>query len=462
MHEGSSSFDKSDYLSFLFFQEIEETSYPQDGIVGYLKFSAFAYSLTNMTSLAIPFILKDTLLLSPSQLGLFSALCAVPSFVKPICALIVPPARRPAILVMCSSTQAAMFLMIGTAVANGSTSIPLVCGCMFVHSIASAVGMYIRDSMTVEATVSLKSESAAHALVSDLSMIARIGLLPASYLSGYLLSYVSPANLISSAAIFPTMVAFAAIALEQPLSTEPDSDVSSTEIISVAAKQVCNAESGLFSTVTGRGFFMSLVPSYTDAMFFYYTQELGFSAEFLGRFQFFGAIAGILGNAVSRSMWINPQILSNISQIFSIPIYGSLILITSHHFPSWISVGTFVLFRHALLDFCSALTNLPSAVQLMRTAPKGAEGSYLALVGTMSDFGGLVNSLITAGTLNFLGLSSDNLSNITSLLMVNNVMSLAVTPLMLFYGDLGKKETDLEEECEKISEILDDPSPRDA
>jgi hypothetical protein len=336
---------------------------------------------------------------------------------------------------------------------------------MFVHSIASAVGMYIRDSMTVEATANLDNDQAAHMLVSDLTIIARIGLLPASYLSGYLLSYVSPAMVIGSAAVFPALVAIAAISLDDDPESSSVKRNSTSELVAAGAA-VLDTKHGLLSTVTGRGLFTSIIPSYADAMFFYYTQALGFTPEFLGRFQFLGALAGIVGNTLSRSMYIDSKILSNISQFVSIPVYASLMLITTNTLSRYssIPIGVFVLSRHFLLDFFSSLTNLPASVELMRTAPKGAEGGYLAMVGTLTDIGGMINSVVSAGTMHWLGIGSENFDHLTSLLAINNAMSFIATPLVLFYPRSMEIQEPLIRDDECVEEMVSimDRSPRDA
>ena len=444
LHRDTQSLGMDMHASFLFEGDVGAvvTATPTPEMmstISYLKLSSFVYSLTNITSLAVPFILKDTLLLSPAQLALFSALCSTPAFLKPISTVLIRPQNRPTALVTCAATQAAMYLAVGIAVGKGVSSVPLVCGCMFAHSVASAVGMVLRDSMMIESAARLDSDSAAHFLFADISMIQRIGLVPVSYLSGYLLSYVSPAAVVASAAICPAIMAVAA-ALLCPC-TDLD-ETPSGDQMALAIDQIKNVESGLLSTTTGRSLALSLVPSYADAMFFYYTQEMGLSAEFLGRFQFLGSIAGIAGNLLSRHS-TDPQTLSNIANITSVPLYFSVLMVIAsqtapHSHILGLTVGTFILARHFLIDFVSSLTALPAAVQLMRTAPKGAEGVYLALVGTAGDVGGVVNSLVSSAAMHSYGLDGVDFSTISHFVILCNSMTAATLPALLYYGDAGK------------------------
>ena len=392
--------------------------------VTYLKVSSFMYALTNITSLAVPFVLKDSLHLSPIHMGLFGALLSAPSFIKPVCTLFIPPAARSATLVGCAGTQAGMYALVGLALSHGIASTPLVCGCMFVHAFASAVGMVIRDTLTVEEAAKM-DPSDAHTLFADLGLISRIGLLPVAYLSGYVLSFVAPHTVIGTAAIFPTIVAFAAVFFQpgsSPTKTVPD-------VHAVAMARITDTQSGLLSTVSGRGLALSLVPSYANAMFFYYTQAIGFSPEFMGRFQFFGAVAGIIGNTISRRNTCTCQFVSNCATIATIPVYFSLLLVTTH---SVSSVGAFVLMRHFVLDFLASLTAVPAAVQLMQSAPKGAEGTYLALIGTISDFGGIANSLISSATMGIFGIGSNSFENISPFVALCATLSAAASPLLMF------------------------------
>ena len=418
--------------------------------VNYLKLSSFMYALTNITSLAVPFILKDALHLSPVHLGLFGALCATPSFIKPICTLVIARSARPLTLAVCASTQSVMYLTVGLAVAHGLASIPVVCGCMFVHSVASAVGMVLRDTMMVESAAGLNSDFQAHALFADVSMISRFGLLPVSYLSGYLLSYVSPAAVIGAAAICPAIVSLAALCLDRTGSSEEVNAEESGRMLVMALERIKDTDSGLFSTTTGRGLFLSLVPSYADAMFFYYTQAAGFSPEFLGRFQLLGAIAGIVGNGLSKlsAEIVDPQTVSNVAVAVSVPMYFSLLLLTTNSVQSALHMSTsvFVLTRHFLVDFLASLTALPSAVQLMRTAPKGAEGTYLALVGSISDFGGILNSLVSSATMGLFGITATSFSNLSPFLVLCNSLTAVTSPLLFYYNPSPKPTIPLMQE----------------
>ncbi len=438
--------------SFLFISsETDSEQRPKDSeqmsplmsVSGYLKLSAFIYSLTNITTLAVPYILKDTLLLSPSQLGLFSAVCATPSFLKPIYSFLISRPHRPMAIVACSCIQASAFVTIGTAVTHGSTSLPIVLGCLLAHSFASSVGMFLRDSMTIElvAETNRNSQHEAHAIYAELSMIARVGLVPVSYLSGYLLGFITPAQIITSAAIFPAIIAVSACFLD----TSPRTDYSvEKDEWKAAVSAIKDQETGLLSTVTGRSLALSVIPSYTDAMFFYYTDYLGFNSEFMGRFQFLGAIAGIVASGISKATveYVDPRTVANIAQWVSIPLFSSILLVTKY--PSMPYLGTFVLVRHFFVDFINSLTSLPAAMELMQSAPAGAEGTYLALVGTLGNVGGAINSVVSSISMNMLGISATNFDNLTTLVGITNGLSAISTPLVLF-KEKPEVKTDAEE-----------------
>jgi hypothetical protein len=455
-----------DYSSFLFVPDNSEGR--KGDIVGlktisYLKLSSFMYSLTNITSLAVPFILKDTLLLSPAQLGLFSAMCAAPSFLKPVCTLMVDRKQRPLLLFGIGAVQTVSYIAVGLAVTKGIATIPLVCGIMFAHATATAAGMVLRDSMMIETAASLGSEQDAHFFFSDVSMIQRFGLLPVSYLSGYLLDFVSPGSVIIGAAICPAVMTIAASFLDTS-GTGPVRETT-TEQLQTAIAQLQDKRNGLMSTVTGRGLLTSIVPSYADAMFFFYTSELGLSAEFLGRFQFLGCVAGIMGNLLSKHSK-NPRRLANAANILLIPLYGSILLITSHVPLGPISVGSFILWRHFVIDFFNSLTVLPAAVQLMKSAPQGAEGTYLALTGTISDTSNVLNSVLSSGAVSLFGINTHDFSNLSNFVFLSLSGSAALLPTILYYEDdnmditvrgTGATIEELDEEVETSSAISQPP-----
>jgi hypothetical protein len=398
--------------------------------LSYLKLSAFMYSLTNVTSLAVPFILKDTLLLTPAQLGLFTAVCAVPSFLKPVSTLMIKRDQRPFALTAIGAVQTTAYVTVGIASIKGVITIPLVCGAMLVHSMATSVGMVLRDSMMIESAARLESDSAAHFLFSDVSLIQRIGLLPVSYLSGFLLSYVSPGSVILGAAICPAVMTIAASFLE-PIGQAAPEESTQTEL-GTALDRIKDRKNGLLSTTTGRGLLLSFVPSYTDAMFYFYTTGLGLSPEFLGRFQFLGCVAALTGNLISRYS-SNPRRLANASNIFLIPLYASVLLITSNISLGPIPIGSFILVRHFLIDFLASLSALPAAVQLMRSAPKGAEGTYLALTGTLNDMSNVFNSILSAGVLWIYGVDGHNFSHLSDVVVLSVSGTASMLPAVLFY-----------------------------
>ena len=462
---------REDYASFLFGSD--EAPAPTKEIVGlktlsYLKLSAFMYSLTNINSLAVPFVLKDTLLLTPSQLGLFSALCAVPSFLKPMSTLLIHRNNRPFALTTIGMIQTASYVSVGLAVTKGVATVPLVCGVMFAHSVATSVGMVLRDSMMIESAARLESNTAAHFLFSDVSMVQRIGLLPVSYLSGYLLSYVSPGSVILGAAICPAVMTLAAFFLD-PFGDSNPHETSRAEL-EAAIDKITDKKTGLMSTTTGRGLLTNFVPSYVDAMFYFYTTDLGLTPEFLGRFQFIGSVAGIIGNALSRYS-NNPRRLANAANIFLIPMYASVLVITSHVSLGPISIGSFILARHFVIDFLASMTTLPSAVQLMNSAPKGAEGTYLALAGTLSDAGNVFNSLLSAGVMALYGIDGKNFTHLSDMVVLSVSGSASMLPAILFYEnddvEVGgrRSKVSIEElvaEEGKFAESVGERSPRDA
>jgi hypothetical protein len=422
-----------EFASFLFLDGqtslVVDTKPIRLGTEPYLKLSAFMYSLTNITSLSVPFILKDTLMLSPAQVGLFSALCTVPSFLKPVWTLVVRQEHRPAVLTTVGALQTVAHVAVGLAVLKGFATIPLVCGVMFIHSTATSAGMALRDSMMIESTSERKSDNEAHFFLSDVSMIQRVGLLPVSYLSGYLLHFMSPGSVIVGASVFPAVMTIAACFLDSPETCTE----TSLEQLQSALNQIQNKRNGLMSTVSGRRLLTTFVPSYADAMFYFYTTELGLSAEFLGRFQFLGSLAGLLGNLASRHSK-DPRRLSNAANFALVPLYGSVILITAHFPLGPIPIGSFILFRHFIIDFLNALTTLPAAVQLMKSAPKGAQGTYLALTGTLSDLSNVTNSVFSSALLSLYGIDSSSFERISEFVALSVAGTAATLPYGLFFN----------------------------
>jgi hypothetical protein len=413
------------------------------------------YALTNVTSLAIPFILKDVLLLSPAQVSLLTAVAALPGVAKPICSVLVPKQSRPGVLIVCGLVQSAMYVSVAYTVATGAASVPIISASLVTHSIASSIGMAIRDAMIIESASSLGSDADAHSLFADLGLASQLGLVPVSYLSGYLLGFFRPEQIIGGAAIVPALVALGAVLLNpRDFESDPATNVSAKEQMKLALSAVA-APDGLMRTTAGRGLFLSIIPSYVNAMFFYYTQQLGLSAEFLGRYQLIGALAGMAGNGIVKSMVndksINIRTVSNYANLVSVPLYFSLLLVTTGNVP-WVAVHSFLMIRHFVVETLNSVASLPSSVQLMRTAPKGAEAAYITIVGTMGTVGGVVNSVVSSSAMNWYGITGTDFTHINAFLATCLSGAAAGIPLLWYYDEEDTKEAPT---CIEIDEAIE-------
>jgi hypothetical protein len=86
-----------------------------------------------------------------------------------------------------------------------------------------------------------------------------------------------------------------------------------------------------------------------------------------------------------------------------------------------------------VIDFFNSLTVLPAAVQLMKSAPQGAEGTYLALTGTISDTSNVLNSVLSSGAVSLFGINTHDFSNLSNFVFLSLSGSAALLPTILYY-----------------------------
>eukprot|EP00292_Cryptomonas_paramecium_P009397 CAMPEP_0113714328 /NCGR_PEP_ID=MMETSP0038_2-20120614/32546_1 /TAXON_ID=2898 /ORGANISM="Cryptomonas paramecium" /LENGTH=246 /DNA_ID=CAMNT_0000641273 /DNA_START=78 /DNA_END=815 /DNA_ORIENTATION=- /assembly_acc=CAM_ASM_000170 len=171
--------------------------------------------------------------------------------------------------------------------------------CMLIGSTAIAVANVISEAMVVERSKGESQEFASH-LQSVVWGAYSVGSLIASFLSGWLLKFMTDRQVFLLCSVFPLTLVFMAF-------VSPDKKVADYSSIQAERSAMRTKALELYRTVmmpeifypTAFIFILNSTPSTGSAWFYFYTSKpplgLGFSAEFMGTINVVGSIFNLAG-----------------------------------------------------------------------------------------------------------------------------------------------------------------------
>jgi folate/biopterin transporter len=301
-------------------------------------------------------------------------------------------------------------------------------------SLSVAISDVIVDSVVVERA---KSESLAKAgsLQSVTWGISALGGVITAYFSGSLLEYFSNTQVFLITACFPLLVvAIAGLIIEQP--------VSETTTINPLPQQVQQ----LWQTLKQKTIFAPVIfiflwqstPSADSAFFFFTTNELGFSAEFLGKIRLITSLAALIG-VWCYQKWLKQisfrQILGWSVVLSSMLGLTSLLLVTHANRVIGIDDHWFSLGDSLILTVMGQIAFMPVLVLSARLCPEGIEASFFALLMSIWNLGGLLSHELGALLTSCLGVTETNFEQLWLLLLITNLSTLLPLPLLKFLPD---------------------------
>ncbi|KAF4669958.1 hypothetical protein FOL47_002292 [Perkinsus chesapeaki] len=237
----------------------------------YLHLSALVTGLGSITTLAVPFLLKDVMHLHPAETALLGAIASIPMLFKPAVAVASDALpmfgyrRKPYIALGSLAHSMGLVALAHLPSAAGFVPIALIVVAM---STASAIVGTVKDTLMLEES-KRPGVDGAH-LISDMSILTTGGALSVSYLSGALLHVLSSQSLMQLAAAGPLLLAGAALLIdEQPVVHHEHQRT--TAAISTSLESVlegCSPLSGPLQLLAAT----ILMPSYGTALFYYYVR----------------------------------------------------------------------------------------------------------------------------------------------------------------------------------------------
>ncbi|PIN01683.1 Acetyl-CoA transporter [Handroanthus impetiginosus] len=401
----------------------------------------FVQGVLGLSRLAINFYLKDDLHLDPAETAVIAGVSALPWLVKPLYGFISDSFplfgyRRRSYLVISGLLGALSWSLMATFVDSKYG----VAFCMLLGSLSVAFSDVVVDSMVVERARG-ESQSMSGSLQSLCWGSSAFGGVVSSYFSGSLVSAYGVRFVFGLTALLPLITsAVAVLVKEQPvlgrttgqnLYFAPSSFLESSKnsIIELwgAVKQPNVFLPTLFI------FLWQATPQSDSAMFYFTTNRLGFTPEFLGRVKLVTSVASLVGvglyNGFLKSVPLRKIFLMT-TVIGSALGMTQVLLVTGLSRQFGISDEWFAIGDSLVITVLSQVSFMPVLVLAAKICPEGMEATLFATLMSISNGGGVLGGLIGAELTQLFGVTKDEFNNLTSLIILCNLSSLLPLPLL--------------------------------
>lgn len=197
-------------------------------------------------------------------------------------------------------------------------------------------------------------------------------------------------------------------------------------------------------------FLWQATPQSDSAMFYFVTNKLGFTPEFLGRVKLVTSVASLIGVALYntflkkvplRKIFLLTTITGSalgMTQVFLVTGLNRQFGISDE----WFSIGDSL-----ILTVLGQASFMPVLVLAARICPPGVEATLFATLMSISNGGSVTGGLLGAGLTQLLGVTKDTFNNLALLIIICNLSSLLPLPLLgLLPDDIpDAKSADIED-----------------
>jgi len=420
----------------------------------------FVQGSMNLSRIALSVFLKDDLQLPPAQVSFIEASTFIPWMIKPLYGFLsdsVPLLgyKRKSYLQVCGLLNSISWLCFAALVNSPAAATVAIIG----SAVGTACSDVVVDSVVVERS---RDQETSGSLQSLCWMSYALGAIVSSYFSGHLVEEVGPRGVFKLTAFVPLLTfLFAFILAEEKVSGK-----GARGGLKAKGGRKGGAEAqGVLENVKSQGtklwaavkepailypmsfiFLFQATPVPESAFFFFKTEKLGFSPDFLGQVNFvsrLAMLAGITGyNTYLKKVPLRTLFKWVIWAGFAI---GStqLVLISGYNKTLGISDEVFAMGDTAVLTVLGQLSFMPLLVLAAQLCPEGVEATLFATLMSILNAGTFIGTSLGGGLTSLFGVTSDNFDNMFALVATSLVLSL--TPLLLLNmvpSDITSEEDD--------------------
>ncbi|SBT75785.1 folate transporter 1, putative [Plasmodium ovale] len=212
-----------------------------------------------------------------------------------------------------------------------------------------------------------------------------------SYLSGYLLSYMTKQHIFLIASILPFLIFISSFFIVEKKNYEIYGIKKKIKSIFKIIKISYIKNLIIFM------FIMMSIPSNENTLFFYMTNELHFSSNTLGKIAMYQSLASLMAILFYISFFSKINIIRLLlySTIFTIPFFlFPLIIMNKLKFYFYISNNIFIIIYTILIEFINEFQTIPILIQCYITLPDAFESTTDAFESTTDDSKSTIYSLL--------------------------------------------------------------------
>ncbi|KAK3190074.1 hypothetical protein Dsin_029635 [Dipteronia sinensis] len=423
----------------------------------------FVQGVLGLARLAVSFYLKDDLRLDPAETAVISGFSALPWLIKPLYGFISDSVplfgyRRRSYLVLSGLLGTLSWTLMATFVdSKYSAAFSILLG-----SLSVAFSDVVVDSMVVERARG-ESQSVSGSLQSLCWGSSAFGGIVSSYFSGSLVDAYGVRFVFGVTALLPLITSGVAVLVKEqrvlgpargqhfPLGGPGFLESSKQNIIQLwdAVKQPNVFLPTLFI------FLWQATPQSDSAMFFFTTNKLGFTPEFLGRVKLVTSVASLLGVGLYNG-FLKKVALRKIFLVTTITGTAlgmtQVLLVTGLNRKFGISDEWFAIGDSLILTVLGQASFMPVLVLAARLCPEGMEATLFATLMSISNGGSVLGGLIGAGLTQVFGVTKDSFDNLATLIILCNLSSLLPLPLLgLLPQDTSDVDSNVSEDIEMKS-----------
>jgi len=407
----------------------------------------FVQGILGLSRLATAFFFKDELQLGPAEVALLGGISGIPWAIKPLYGFISDSFpllgyKRRSYLVLCGLVGAGSWGVL----AASPPSVAVAVGCTFVGSVTTAFSDVVADSLVVERARGTPL-STAGSLQSLCWGSSAVGGILSAYFSGSLVESGGARYVFSLTALFPLVVASTAALIDErrqhgaAAGAGPGAAGAGGGPARAPLAGVRRNALALWGAVKERGillpaaflFVWQATPSAGSAMFYFYTNGLGFSPEFMGRVALAGAVSNLAGIGV-YNRFLRGVPLRRIflwTAVTGAALSSTqLLLVTRANAALGLSDQLFVLGDSVVLTVLGQLSFMPVLVLAARVCPEGVEATLFATLMSLLNSGSFAGTALGSVFTKGLGVTADNFDNLAPLVALCCALQLLPLPLL--------------------------------